>query len=226
MPDRRRTKICWFSTIQTRCGRFVGCAAYLFDRRARQTLDKVDEWIRMVAINRLTGHSPGFFSVYTLPPNQAVWVKSQRKINVVRDQSPPRRDVWRLCLKKTNTLLADGLPPTHPPATLLTGPAHQTALLRRGEIDLVVTSPPFLNIVDYGGDNWLRCWFAGIDAKSVLIDRHKDLRAWELFVRDTFAELGRRRPEGWNCRLRSRRSAWGQGAARAQRGGRNVRLTL
>ena len=34
-------------------------------------LDAIDEWIRMVAINRLTGHSPGFFSVYTLPPNQA-----------------------------------------------------------------------------------------------------------------------------------------------------------
>src|SRR5207253_1741188 len=27
----------------------------------------IDNWIRMVATNRLTGHSPGFFSVYTLP---------------------------------------------------------------------------------------------------------------------------------------------------------------
>ncbi len=35
----------------------------------------------MVAINRLTGHSPGFFSVYTLPPNQATSVQAQRKIN-------------------------------------------------------------------------------------------------------------------------------------------------
>ena len=32
-------------------------------------------WVRMVAVNRLTGHSPGFFSVYTLPPNQAVSVQ-------------------------------------------------------------------------------------------------------------------------------------------------------
>lgn len=29
--------------------------------------DAPDDWIRMVALNRLTGHSPGFFSVYTLP---------------------------------------------------------------------------------------------------------------------------------------------------------------
>ena len=31
----------------------------------------------MVALNRLTGHSPGFFSVYTLPPNQATSVERQ-----------------------------------------------------------------------------------------------------------------------------------------------------
>jgi hypothetical protein len=55
----------------------------------RGTLDPVDEWIALVALNRLTGHSPGFFSVYTLPPNQAVSVKSQRKINADRRQTPP-----------------------------------------------------------------------------------------------------------------------------------------
>ena len=43
----------------------------------------------MVAINRLTGHSPGFFSVYTMPPNQAVSAVSQRKINAARGQMPP-----------------------------------------------------------------------------------------------------------------------------------------
>ena len=51
------------------------------------------DWIRMVALNRLTGHSPGFFSVYTLPPNQAVSVERQRKINAERGQVPPPRDV-------------------------------------------------------------------------------------------------------------------------------------
>jgi len=38
----------------------------------------------MIALNRLTGHSPGFFSVYTLPPNQAVSVKAQKRINQAR----------------------------------------------------------------------------------------------------------------------------------------------
>ena len=66
---------------------------YLLARRAAKTLDAVDDWICLLALNRLTGHSPGFFSVYTLPPNQAVSVKSQRKINADRNQTPPRRDV-------------------------------------------------------------------------------------------------------------------------------------
>ncbi|MCH1502617.1 MAG: site-specific DNA-methyltransferase, partial [Verrucomicrobiales bacterium] len=38
---------------------------YFIDRRAAQANDSIDDWIQMVATNRLTGHSPGFFSVYT-----------------------------------------------------------------------------------------------------------------------------------------------------------------
>ena len=70
--------------------------------------DNVDDWIRMVALNRLTGHSPGFFSVYSLPPNQAVSVEAQLKINARRKQTPPPRDVAALIMKKSRALLADG----------------------------------------------------------------------------------------------------------------------
>ena len=154
-------------------------------------LDPVDAWIRMVALNRLTGHSPGFFSVYTLPPNQAVSAASQRKINEVRRQAPPPRDVPAIILKKSRSLLADGLPPSHPSAILLTGPAEATPGLADASVDLVVTSPPFLNVVDYEGDNWLRCWFAGIDPVEVAIDKHRNIASWEAFVRRVFLELAR-----------------------------------
>ena len=157
----------------------------------RVALDKVDAWIRMVALNRLTGHSPGFFSVYTMPPNQAVSAVSQRKINLARGQTPPVRGVRAIILKKTISLLADGMPPPHPPAVLLTGPAERTPGLNNGSVDLIVTSPPFLDVVDYEGDNWLRCWFAGIDPAGVRIDRHRDIPSWESFVRKAFAEFAR-----------------------------------
>jgi len=75
------------------------------DRR-KNGLAKIDDWIRMVALNRLTGHSAGFFSVYTLPPNQAVSIERQTKINASRKQTPPARDVKSIILKKTKILLS------------------------------------------------------------------------------------------------------------------------
>jgi len=58
-------------------------------------------------------------------------------------------------------------------------------------VSLVVTSPPFLNIVQYATDNWLRCWFAGIDVGSVAIGMHRTEKAWMAMVHDALAEQAR-----------------------------------
>jgi len=171
---------------------------YLLGRRAANALDAVDDWISLLALNRLTGHSPGFFSVYTLPPNQAVSVKSQRKINAQRNQTPPRRDVTALILKKTRRLLSDCDPATHrvlasvaPRAVLLTQLAARTPEIPSQSVSLVVTSPPFLNVVDYATDNWLRCWFLGIEAQSVKLTVPRKLEAWRAAMTAVFHELHR-----------------------------------
>jgi hypothetical protein len=145
----------------------------------------------MIAINRLTGHSPGFFSVYSLPPNQAVTIEAQRKINAAREQVPESRDIRGIILKKTKSLLADGVMPRHPHGTLFTCDAAHTNGLPTGEVDLVVTSPPFLNIVQYAKDNWLRCWFAGIDVDGVRIAMHPKVDAWQSMVAETLREQAR-----------------------------------
>lgn len=95
--------------------------------------DPVLDWIRMVAINRLTGHLPGFFSVYTLPPNQAVSVDAQRKINAKRSQSPEPRDIARIIMKKSKSLLSDGQMPRHPSGKLLTGASTASHAVADGE---------------------------------------------------------------------------------------------
>lgn len=173
----------------------VALRHYLLERDAHGRLDTVDDWIRMVAINRLTGHSPGFFSVYSLPPNQAVSVERQRKINRDRGQTPPQRDVPALILKKTRALLKDG--GLDASASLYTAPSSRCVGVRKGSITLTVTSPPFLDVVDYAGDNWLRCWFAGIDAKAVPIAIHRKLEDWRTFTHATLKELARMtRPGG------------------------------
>ncbi len=153
--------------------------------------DPAVDWVRMVALNRLTGHSPGFFSVYTLPPNQAVSAAAQRKINEVRGQTPPDRDVARIILKKTRTLLADGPPPDAPDFIATTSESHRTPAIATASVALVVTSPPFLDIVQYADDNWLRGWFAGIEIAQVAIAHHRTEAAWQAMVRDTLTELAR-----------------------------------
>jgi hypothetical protein len=161
--------------------------SYLLEREASGSIDQVDDWIRMVAINRLTGHSTGFFSVYSLPPNQAVSVAAQLKINEVRKQTPPERSVPDIVLKKSRSLLKDHVP-SMAPATFLTGPADDSGL-PEGSVDLVVTSPPFLDVVQYAADNWLRCWFAGIDADTVPISMHRKVEQWEAFTTRVLADL-------------------------------------
>lgn len=172
--------------------------AYLIARRQTQESDEVDDWIAMVALNRLTGHSPGFFSVYTLPPNQAVSVVAQRKINEARRQKPPRRVVPEIILKKTQHLLKDcslsiqeTLASTASRARVLTGNSSDTPQIESESVSLVVTSPPFLDVVDYAGDNWLRCWFAGIDPTAVAVTTPRKLEHWQQAMTEVFHELWR-----------------------------------
>jgi len=193
---------------------------YLARRTAEGSLDAADEWIRMVALNRLTGHSPGFFSVYTLPPNQAVSIKSQRKINQDRNQTPPRREVAKLILKKSRKLLADLEGETRAvlreaggQAIFENALADRTAGIPSGSVALVVTSPPFLDVVDYAGDNWLRCWFAGIDPKSVELTVPKKLEDWQGVMTKVFGELRRVLARGGTSLLKwarfgTGRSSW------------------
>lgn len=176
----------------------VALRSYLLARQRTGELDAVDAWIRLVAVNRLTGHSPGFFSVYTLPPNQAVSVERQRLINARRAQSPPRRQVRELILAKSRALLKDCDEATHARleataagAAVLTGAAAATPEIPDGSVSLVVTSPPFLDVVDYAGDNWLRCWFCGIDPASVRLTQLRKLEEWRAAMAAVFRELAR-----------------------------------
>ncbi len=153
--------------------------------------DPVVDWIRMVAINRLSGHSPGFFSGRSMPPNQAVSVKAQIRINERLGLTPPPRDVAAIILKKSRSLLSDGSMPPHPPHLLHVGSADDTPAIASGSVALVVTSPPFLDIVQYAADNWLRCWFADIDVSTVNIAMHRNEAAWTQMVRDVLTEQAR-----------------------------------
>jgi hypothetical protein len=176
----------------------VSLRNYLKKRKANGKEDNLDRWIRMVATNRLTGHSKGFFSVYTLPPNQAVSQKSQQKINNRLKQKPEYRNTISLIIKKSNSLVRklsrdeiNTLNSIGKTAKFYTGDARQTQKIKSRSIDLTVTSPHFLDTINYFTDNWLRCWFNSVDAKRVdeSIQESKDIFGWTSMMRDVFKEL-------------------------------------
>ncbi len=180
---------------------------FLAQRRANGEEDAIDRWIRMVATNRLTGHSPGFFSVYTLPPNQATTPERQAQINERLNQVPEYRQVRTLILRKSRQLmseLVDGqrryLGESAKDALFLTGRAQQTPAIPSEAVALTVTSPPFLDIVQYADDNWLRCWFNAIDVKAVAqsMSVSRCLEQWTMEMAQTLVELYRvTRPRGF-----------------------------
>jgi hypothetical protein len=178
----------------------VSLRRYLIARVKSGQEDKVDRWIRMVATNRLTGHSSGFFSVYTLPPNQAVSPESQIKINVKRGQVPEYRDVKSIIIKKSNQLLSglsssevENIRQASKEAIYLSRDARNTPEIKDNSVKLTVTSPPFLDIVQYSKDNWLRCWFNDIDPAVIegKITMSRKIEEWVDVMQEVFYELYR-----------------------------------
>ncbi len=126
-----------------------------------------------------------------MPPNQAVSLKSQLRINAKLGVTPPQKDVAAIILKKAKSLLRQGAAEDGVGAQFFTGAAHETHGITDGSVDLVVTSPPFLDIVNYAADNWLRCWFAGIDPGEVQIAMLRTQDAWTEMVHDVLREQAR-----------------------------------
>jgi DNA modification methylase len=185
----------------------VSLKSYLYDRKESGREDLIDRWIRMVATNRLTGHSPGFFSVYTLPPNQAVSQESQIRINQKRNQKPSYKDIKTIILKKTKSLQRNitskqisNLRKAYQHGLFLNKDSRKTTDIKDESVQLTVTSPPFLNIVQYSKDNWLRCWFNSIDDKTVSkrITMATTIDKWVSVMDDVFKELYRiTKKGGW-----------------------------
>ncbi|MGC8659280.1 MAG: DNA methyltransferase [Desulfomonilaceae bacterium] len=180
---------------------------YLLERSISGREDNLDSWIRMIATNRLTGHSKGFFSVYTLPPNQALSPERQLKINERLNQLPPYRNVRELILRKTKSLVRsltatdiENLRKAGARAIFMDSEADATGELPSSYIDLTVTSPPFLDVVQYAQDNWLRCWFNHLDQGLIQkkITCLKTVPQWRSKMDSVFEELYRiTKPGGW-----------------------------
>ena len=160
----------------------------------------IDNWIRMVSTNRLTGHSAGFFSGYTLPPNQAASQRRQKLINKRLGIVPSYKNTKEIIIKKSKSLmrnitsdLSRRLEDVSLTAIFSSLDSRKTNHISSDSVHLTVTSPPFLNIVRYAEDNWLRSWFNGIDASKIesKISSCRTVDKWSNIMSGVFSELYR-----------------------------------
>lgn len=151
----------------------------------------VADWVRMATLSRLTGHSKGFLSGYTLPPNQMSTIAQQRAKNENNNTVPPVRDVASIVSAKSRALLRDGCVPFNDAHQIQVSTAWDTPWIPDASVDLVLTSPPFANVVDYAGQHWLRMWFAGIEAADIAFSHFSSLNDWSCMIRQTLLELVR-----------------------------------
>jgi len=172
------------------------CSLRAYFKEKGNKVDKIDCWIRMVATNRLTGHSRGFFSVYTLPPNQAVSAIRQQTINEKRNQVPEYRNVKELIIRKSKSLFKDlengnfeSFKNYGKKSKIVIGSSTEIKGIKAGSVSLAVTSPPFLDVVDYASDNWLRCWFNHIDPKDIPIWSLKKIEDWSNAMTQAFKRM-------------------------------------
>src|SRR6185295_3782548 len=142
-----------------------------------------------------------------LPPNQAVSPEDQVRINARLKQEPEYRDIRALILKKSMQLQGRlgaaerwRLRQAAQDAFLMAREAHATPDIPDGSVQLTVTSPPFLDVVQYARDNWLRCWFNSLDADAISgrITMAREVEEWSSAMAPVFAELYRiTRRGGW-----------------------------
>ncbi|HSU72922.1 MAG TPA: DNA methyltransferase, partial [Candidatus Binatia bacterium] len=165
----------------------------------KQLIDTpVDTLIKAIILGRLHGHSPSFFSVWTFNviSLSAEQIKAQ---SAKRGAKPTFRDVRPSILKKAQTILRDTIP-TVGESNIIEAPAQKLPL-ESGTVDLVVTSPPFLGVVNYIDDNWLRFWFLGYDREKLrnILVQTNDLDEYKTFILATMKEMYRVLKSGKRC---------------------------
>lgn len=165
--------------------------------------DQVDRFIELLAISRLHGHSPGFFSVYSFP-QISIPPERQTMINRKRRQEPEYRSVAPRVIKKAAQALRDGFSSDFFAVSSANcveiSDARDMNWIPANAVDLIVTSPPFLDKVDYITDNWLEFWFAGINPNSFSskLVMCSSLDEWTRFIHDVLSEMLRvLKPRGY-----------------------------
>ncbi len=158
--------------------------------------DRELAYIALTALSRLHGHSEGFLSVYSFP-QISVLPLAQARNNQRLGNKAEYRCVKEKILRKMKRDLAQPLPNAYTKAAAknlyLCLDASCLRPIAKNSVDLIVTSPPFLDKVNYPLDNWMRAWFLGLEEELKLAPLMitSDMAKWLSFMKEVMREMGR-----------------------------------
>ena len=162
----------------------------IMNLKEQLTESSVDTLIRSIVFGRLHGHSKGFFSVWTF--NVISFSKERiKRQSEKRGLKPEFREIVPRILKKAKSVLEN--PVIEQPKSKLFKSDSRTLPIENNSVDLIVTSPPFLDLINYIDDNWLRFWFLGFnkeDLRTSLIQTG-DIKEYKNFIKDSLKEMNR-----------------------------------
>ena len=148
----------------------------------------VDNLIKSIILGRLHGHSKAFFSVWTFNvislSKERIKAQSEK-----RNIKPEFRDIVPRIIEKAQTVLTDSIKEQKGSTVYRKNVAKGLKLKRK--VDLIVTSPPFLNVINYIDDNWLRFWFLGYNKERLrkTLVQTNDIEQYTRFIRKSMKEM-------------------------------------
>lgn len=154
----------------------------------------VDRFIAAMALGALHGESHRSQMVFSNRMPRTISTKPDYSVRWWRshDLLPPERDVFFILRELAKFRLAVGVPDRV--GRVLLSDARKAADVHSGlsgQVRLVITSPPYLDVTDYGEDQWLRLWFLGGEsqprARSFADDRYTRLDSYWQFLTETWA---------------------------------------
>jgi DNA methylase len=154
---------------------------------------KVDCFIAATSLGCLHGESHRTENCFSNRMPRTISTKPDYSVRWWRKRGlePPKRNVFDILRRQLRFRYSEGTATLKGGARL--GDVRNASLIYRrlsGRVNLLITSPPYLDTTDYGEDQWLRLWFLGgeerprgrvfQDARHELADRYWDFMelAW------------------------------------------------
>lgn len=161
--------------------------------------DKIDEFLVGAVLGIMHGGerkdgSSGYLSI-SMPNTFSMSPEYVRRFVQTNQLNREFRDVFQLLKEKTIRAFGKIKQPKHEGVVVESNAkeisTHPELKKYLKKINLVLTSPPYLGIVNYARQNWIRSWFLRADPIEVSsrLDDDLNLFEWVKFSKDTLLEF-------------------------------------